>query len=508
LEGLRAGDPQRIGPYKLTARLGAGGMGMVFLGQSAGGRLVAVKVIHAQLAMDEAFRIRFGREIAAARSVGGFYTAPVVDADATGSQPWLAVGYVDGPSLEVAVAESGPMPEGSLLTLAAGLAEGIGAVHAAGVVHRDLKPSNVMLARDGVRLIDFGIARAADDSKLTGTGMVVGSPGFMSPEQAEGRAVGPASDVFSMGAVLAYAATGQGPFGAGPPVRLLYRVVHGSPCLDGLPGNLRDLAVECLDKDPGRRPTAEQFLGRLPKASRSSQLRRSPIDWWPAADQAEPMSLTVTADPDLLRDLGSGPGPGEPGKFKPGQKNPPGRRGKRLRRAIPVAAVVTAALVAGSLSAMQPGDATMQTDPPPLSEAIFNWSGTAQSMTTAAIPGDSLLPYGEVGKKSSDSWQISADCSKSNCGALVSGSLFSYTFAMHLERGNSGRLFTGSKVVTSFSGCNPRGDSDTLSIRIAITHASPQGSAWTADKWTGSATLSIPFTKCSAEIFTFALHSS
>jgi serine/threonine protein kinase len=476
-------------------------MGVVFLGQSAGGRLVAVKVIHAQLAMDEAFRIRFGREIAAARSVGGFYTAPVVDADATGSQPWLAVGYVDGPSLEVAVAGSGPMPEDSLLTLAAGLAEGISAVHAAGVVHRDLKPSNVMLARDGVRLIDFGIARAADDSKLTGTGMVVGSPGFMSPEQAEGRAVGPASDVFSMGAVLAYAATGQGPFGVGPPVQLLYRVVHGSPCLDALPGSLRDLAAECLDKDPGRRPTAEQFLGRLPKASRNSQLRRSPIDWWPVADQAEPASLPLTADRDLLQ----APEPGEPGKFKPGQQNPPGRRRKRLRRAIPVAAIATAALAAGSLSAMQPGDST---NPPPLSEAIFNWSGTAQSMTTAAIPGDSLLPYGEVGKKSSDSWQISADCSKNNCGAFVSGSLFSYTFAMHLERGSSGRLFTGSKVVTSFSGCDPKGDSDTLSIRIAITHASPQGSAWTADKWTGSATLSIPFTRCSAETFTFALHSS
>ena len=205
---LRAGDPRSAGRFRLLGRLGAGGMGQVFLGRSAGGRLVAVKVIRPELAGDPGFRARFAREVAAAQKVSGLFTALVVDADADGPMPWLATAYVAGPSLAEAVEAHGPLPEASVLTLAAGLAEGLEAIHAAGVVHRDLKPSNVLLADDGPRVIDFGISRAAEASVLTQSGTVMGSPGFMSPEQAEGREVGPPGDVFSLGAVLAFAAIG------------------------------------------------------------------------------------------------------------------------------------------------------------------------------------------------------------------------------------------------------------------------------------------------------------
>ena len=191
LEELQVGDPPQIGPYLLLGRLGAGGMGRVFLGRSPGGRLVAVKVIRAELAGDPGFRARFAREVAAARRVSGVFTAPVVDADPAASLPWLVTGFVNGLSLSEAVHEYGALPVASVLALAAGLVEGLGAVHAAGVVHRDLKPSNVLLAADGPRVIDFGISQAVDATQLTRTGAVIGSPAFMSPEQVEGSAVGP-----------------------------------------------------------------------------------------------------------------------------------------------------------------------------------------------------------------------------------------------------------------------------------------------------------------------------
>ena len=200
--------------------------------------------------------MRFGREVAAARRVSGVFTATVVDADVDGPSAWLATAYVPGPSLAEAIAEHGPLPAGSLLTLAAGLAESLSAIHAAGVVHRDLKPSNVLIAEDGPRVIDFGISRAAESTALTQAGLVIGSPGFMSPEQAIGHEVGQPSDIFSLGAVLAFAATGEGPFGAGTTAALLYRVVHGSPGLDQVPTEVRPLIERCLAKDPSQRPTA------------------------------------------------------------------------------------------------------------------------------------------------------------------------------------------------------------------------------------------------------------
>jgi len=263
LDELQSEDPRQIGPFWLERRLGSGGMGRVYLGRSPGGRQVAIKVIRPELAEDADFRARFAREVSAARKVSGIFTASVVDADLKGPVPWLATSYIAGPSLADAVTTRGPMPESIVLRLAAGLAEGLSAIHAAGVVHRDLKPSNVLLADDGPRLIDFGISRSMETSALTQTGTVVGSPGFMSPEQTQGREVGPPSDIFSLGAVLTFAATGEGPFGQGSTVALLYRVVTSQPNTARLPGGLRALAEHCLAKDPRQRPTAAQILAGL-----------------------------------------------------------------------------------------------------------------------------------------------------------------------------------------------------------------------------------------------------
>src|SRR5579872_78176 len=262
IRDLQPGDPRTVGPYRLVGVVGGGGMGRVYLGLSPGGRAVAVKVIRSELVADPHFHERFRREVAAARRVSGMFTAVVVDADVDADDPWLATAFVAGPSLGEAVREHGPLPVGSALTLAAGLAEGLAAIHAVGVVHRDLKPSNVLLGEDGPRVIDFGISRAAESASLTHAGFVVGSPGFMSPEQAEGGHVGAASDIFCFGSVLAYAVTGDSPFGSGPTAALVYRVVHGEPLLDGVPQPIRGLVERCLEKDPDRRPTAAELLAQ------------------------------------------------------------------------------------------------------------------------------------------------------------------------------------------------------------------------------------------------------
>jgi hypothetical protein len=255
-----------VGTYRLLNRLGVGGMGRVYLGESPSGRMVAVKLIRPELADNPDFRRRFAHEVAAARQVSGVFTAPVVDADPDGSRPWLVTAYVAGPSLADAIGDFGPLPVPSVLALAAGLAAGLRTVHAAGIVHRDLKPSNVLLASDGPRIIDFGISRAADSTFRTITGNVIGSPGFMSPEQAEGREVGPATDIFSLGGVLAFAASGRPPFGAGSPSALLYRVVYSTAALGHVPTELRPLIERCLAKDPAERPGTEDLLAELGSA--------------------------------------------------------------------------------------------------------------------------------------------------------------------------------------------------------------------------------------------------
>ncbi|MEV0323604.1 serine/threonine-protein kinase [Streptomyces sp. NPDC050658] len=257
-------EPTVIGPYRLLGRLGSGGMGRVYLGRSSGGRTVAVKVVHPHFALDEEFRARFRREVEAARRVGGDWTAPVLDADPEAAVPWVATGYAAGPSLADAVRDLSPLPAHSVRVLVAGLAEALTHVHGLGLVHRDVKPSNVLLTMDGPRLIDFGIARATDGTaSLTSTGVSIGSPGYMSPEQILGKGVTGAADVFSLGAVLVYAATGAAPFPGDSSASLLYKVVHEEPELGGLDGDLLAVARECLSKEPGSRPAPAEIARRL-----------------------------------------------------------------------------------------------------------------------------------------------------------------------------------------------------------------------------------------------------
>jgi serine/threonine protein kinase len=334
--GLKPGDPQLIGPYRLVGQLGGGGMGRVFLGLSAGGRPVAVKVIRPELAADQEFRVRFGREVAAARRVSGLFTALVVDADVDGPVPWLATAYVAGPSLSEAVARYGPMPALPALALAAGLAEGLSAIHAAGVVHCDLKPSNVLLCQDGPRVIDFGISRAAEAASVAGAGLIVGSPGFMSPEQALGEEIGPPSDIFSLGAVLTFAATGGGPFGQGSSPELAYRLVYGRPGLDLVPAELRPLVERCLAKDPGQRPTADEVLAEASAMP--------PAAGWPLALFPGPSPAVPGPSPVLV------PGPRQPSSLSQPIAPPRRVRWWRPLTAAGVAAGVAAASVVVSFA--------------------------------------------------------------------------------------------------------------------------------------------------------------
>jgi eukaryotic-like serine/threonine-protein kinase len=329
---LQPGDPQVIGPYRMVGRLGQGGMGQVFLGVSPGGRPVAVKAIRPELASDPQFRIRFAREVAAARTVSGVFTAMVVGADVDGPIAWLATAYVPGPSLAEAITEHGPLPEASLLALAAGLAEALAAIHAAGVTHRDLKPSNVLLAEDGPRVIDFGISRAAESTTLTQTGLTIGSPGFMSPEQAIGTEVGPPSDIFSLGTVLAFAATGKGPFGGGTTASLLYRVVHETPDLDGVPAAVRPLIERCLVKDPAQRPTAVALLDAVGALQPTGNwlpdsvigMAAAPPSLTPPPGQPAPTSVDGTPAPTAVpMPLVPGFGPTETSMADAGATPPP-----------------------------------------------------------------------------------------------------------------------------------------------------------------------------------------
>lgn len=266
MKPLSPKDPERIGPYRLTHLLGSGGMGRVYLGRTRAGRKVAVKVIHALFAEDDEFRARFAREVEAARRVGGFHTAQVVDADPDAEDPWLVSAHIPGPSLHEVVVERGPLPEPALRVLVAGLAEGLAAIHEAGLAHRDLKPSNILLDQDGPRIIDFGVARLAEETRITRTGMVLGIPAYMAPEQAtsEGRHSGGASDLFLLGTVAHFAATGTNPFQGPTPMASLGRLITEKPTVsDKVPWLLRDLIAACWDQEPDRRPPVMVILDAL-----------------------------------------------------------------------------------------------------------------------------------------------------------------------------------------------------------------------------------------------------
>jgi serine/threonine protein kinase len=260
VDRLQPGDPGQIGPFRLLGRLGEGGMGRVFLGESPGGRKVAIKVVHPHYASDPDFRRRFAREVAAARQVGGFHTAAVVGADPGADPPWMATAYIPGPSLAETIARRGPLDEAEVRRLGAALAEGLAAIHDCGLIHRDLKPGNVIMAGDGPRIIDFGIAKGADATALTGSSAVIGTLRYMSPEQLNGHELTPHSDVFALGTVLAFAATGHDPFEAPTIPAVITRILTGPPDLDPLTGDLRGIIGDCLAKDPGSRPSAGDLL--------------------------------------------------------------------------------------------------------------------------------------------------------------------------------------------------------------------------------------------------------
>lgn len=348
MEKLGAGDPMGISPgfglrgrtgeYRLVARLGGGGMGHVYLARSDRGRTVAVKLVRAELAAREEFRQRFRQEVAAARRVGGHWTAPVLDADTEAEMPWVATGYVAGPSLQQVVGrDHGPLPERSVRILAAGLAHALQDIHAAGIVHRDLKPSNVMVTIDGPRVIDFGIARAleGDTPELTLTGVMIGSPGFMAPEQVRGDRITPASDVFCLGSVLSYAATGSLPFGSadsGIPA-LMFRIAEDEPDLTGVPEGIADLVLACLRKDPAARPSLDAVLEGI-GAEDTVSGGRSRDPWLPSGLVAQLGRHAV----QLLDIEGPGEEDGETeaAPEHSGPRSTEGARGKeRAARAVP-----------------------------------------------------------------------------------------------------------------------------------------------------------------------------
>jgi serine/threonine protein kinase len=282
LEPLSPQDPDRIGSYALLGRLGSGAMGRVYLGRSASGRLFAVKTIRREFADEADFRARFAREVKAAGRVSGVFTAAVVASDPEAAIPWLATAYIPAPSLEQLVEVCGPLPVPALRWLAAGCAEALESIHEAGLVHRDLKPSNVLVSMDGPRVIDFGVARAAERPTVTATHQAVGTPAYMAPEQArDSKLTVAASDVFSLGATLVYAATGHPPYAGESVTDMLVRLATEAPDLSDLPEEISELITDCLQRDPAARPTASELLTHLAvhleEADGGYELRAAPL---------------------------------------------------------------------------------------------------------------------------------------------------------------------------------------------------------------------------------------
>ena len=378
-----------MGAYRLRARLGSGGMGRVFLGYSPAGRPVAVKVIHPELAKDSMFRTRFRREVAAAKAVSGAYTAPVMAAGPDDDPPWLATAFVPGPSLADAVEAAGPLPEPSVWKLTAGLVEALQAVHAAGLVHRDLKPANVLLATDGPRVIDFGISAAVEGTRMTSTGLVTGTPSFMSPEQAEGARVGPESDVFSLGCVIVFAATGATAFGDGHLASVLYRLVHAQPALDRVPGGLRELVAACLVKVPGERATLAWLVNEVTGAL-GPDAGAGLTSFWPDAvtrligSFQDRLSTEVPAPP--------APAPSHAAAAPPSAPAPPPSSGPGVPTVAAAGPMVTDARPGPAASAVSALTASSTAEPAgpvaPLAGSVAPLAGSV------ALPAGSMAPMG------------------------------------------------------------------------------------------------------------------
>lgn len=319
MEPLGADDPREVGGYQLLGVLGMGGMGRVYLGRSPDNTPVAVKIIHPQQAANPDFRKRFRREVRAAQSVSGTFTAEVIKAGVADNPPWLATAFVGGPSLQDAV-NAGPLPLSAVWRLAGSLVQALHAVHARDLVHRDLKPANVLLASEGPKLIDFGISKAAaDGTTITRTGLAIGTPAYMSPEQARGEKVGPESDVFSLGSVIAFAASGRSPFGDGLPWPILNRVLNARPDLSGIVSrDLRRFLADCLALEPAKRPTLPQ-LGAAALAGMGSYPVVASGSYWP-----DPLAAMVSIREDWFRrHLASWFRPGPDAGVPPAMPQPP-----------------------------------------------------------------------------------------------------------------------------------------------------------------------------------------
>lgn len=368
MQPLASDDPAEIGRYRLRGRLGAGGMGRVYLASTPAGRPVALKVVRPELGDDEEFRARFRQEIQAARRVHGLYTAELLDADPAATPPWLVTAYVPGPSLQQAVTENGPMPEPAVFRLIAGVAEALQAIHSADVVHRDLKPSNVVLGPDGPRVIDFGIARALEATVLTRSGTMVGTPQFMAPEQILDRPVTPMIDIFALGSLAAYAAQGRAPFGEGHPAAVAHRVLYEPPDLGGCPPQLRAMIEPCLVKQAASRPALDQILqfclDRAAVTADSvppSAAARSPAPQWPVTGPPSPAVRTpteVVATPSR-RQPTAGDGPPPAGPEAPRRPVPPSPVVSAVRlmyigAILSICAIVMAIVVTPALQAKPP----------------------------------------------------------------------------------------------------------------------------------------------------------
>ncbi|MFZ3474511.1 serine/threonine-protein kinase [Streptomyces sp. 4.24] len=394
---LSADDPQEIGGYRLHARLGSGGMGVVYLAYTPGGRPIAIKAVRREFAADPEFRERFAQEVASARRIHGLFTAQVVDSGIDDRMPWLATAYVPGPSLHEVVRRHGPLPVRTVLLLVAGIAEALQAIHRAGVVHRDLKPANVLLAGDGPRVIDFGIARAADAAALTGTGLRIGTAAFMAPEQALGLRATPATDVFALGTLAAYVAGGIPPFGNGPESGALYRVVHEQPDLSRVPQDLHDLLSWCLAKRPGDRPATVELMAYVhahpvvgPRPEFTDAWLPGPVreevggdrvptvggDRVPTVPAASASAPGVPAPPPTLAAAPvRAPAPVSPPAGAPG----PGRRAPRRGRRLTTAALAAAATLLACAAAVYYLD-------DPAGEEAGPWAGGSPATGSARPP--------------------------------------------------------------------------------------------------------------------------
>ncbi|MFM9589352.1 serine/threonine-protein kinase [Streptomyces scabiei] len=377
VQPARPGDPSRIGPYRIIGRLGAGGMGTVHAGVTSDGTRVAVKVIHPEQAQEPEFRARFAREVALSSRVTGPHVIPLLAADTDAATPWLATAYVPGPTLDQHVRERGPLSEGSLYALAAATAQALSAIHAVGVVHRDVKPQNVILTPTGPRVLDFGIAHASDTTNVTRTGVMTGTPGWISPEQYRQGAAGPAGDVFAWGALVAYAATGRLPFGAGPPDVVAFRVMSGEPDLDGVAASLRRILEKALSKEPEDRPAATE-VAQSCAASLAHQ-----------ATQVVGVHALPTQAGDVIAQVWDVPAGEDPAW----QAAPPGRSARRRVGAVVVAAAVLGGLV-GGVTALLPdttGDGKSGASASPSASARSGSQAvTSDEADTAAERGEAV----------------------------------------------------------------------------------------------------------------------